>query len=83
MPWHFKMTTDKLPVFLRGDDCWAKCDCITTVSLARLDRAKGGKCPNTGKRLYIVPTVYSMDLAGIKIAILHHLGMMDLISKPT
>ena len=81
-PWHHKMTNDKLPEFMRKNDWWAKCDCVTTVSFARLDRVKGGKCPNTGKRLYVTPTVYTEDLRQIKLAILSHFGMQDLIPKP-
>jgi uncharacterized protein YifN (PemK superfamily) len=79
--WHYKMTTDKLPEFLRKKgEWWAKCDCITHVSFARLDRIQAGKCPNTGKRLYQSPKAYGIDLKAIKLAVAYHLGISDLIS---
>ena len=79
--WHHKMTHDKLPEKLRNmaGDWWAKCDCLTSVSLARLERIRNGRCPNTGKRLYITPKLYGADLDAIKLAVINHLGMMDLI----
>jgi uncharacterized protein YifN (PemK superfamily) len=75
------MTRDKLPEKIRDKgDWWAKCDCITTVSFARLDRIHTGRCAATGKRLYVAPKVYGPDLQAIKVAIINHLGMADLIS---
>ena len=78
-PWHYAMTRDKLPRFMQANNWRAKCDCLTTVALSRLERCRAGKCPNTGKRLYDTPTVFSDDLRGIQAAILSHLAMKHLI----
>jgi hypothetical protein len=83
LPWHHKMDRDKLPKVMQGNDWWAKCDCLASVSFVRLDRIKAGKCPNTGKRLYDTPAVCKTDLFAIKVAVMNHLGMSDLISAPT
>ena len=78
--WHHKMTRDKLPQKLRNmGDWWAKCDCITTVSFERLDRISNGKDIN-GKRLYVSPPTYAADLAAIRLCVINHLAMTDLIS---
>ena len=77
--WHHKMTLAKLPVHMQKSDWWAKCDCIATVSFHRLDRIKAGKDPNTGKRIYLSPKVFTDDLLAIKMAVVTHLGFSDLI----
>ena len=78
-PWHHKMTRDKLPAKMQTNDWWAKCDCLASVSFARLDRLKAGKDPRTGKRIYEVPKIYGEDLSAIKKAVIHHLALSDLI----
>ncbi len=40
-PWNRMLI--HVPSFLPQHDWWIKCDCITTVALFRLDRAKTGK----------------------------------------
>jgi uncharacterized protein YifN (PemK superfamily) len=82
-PWHHRMdfSSPTIPACLKGNDWWAKCDCLATVSFARLDRIRAGKCPNTGKRLFASPRVCTRDEIGIKMGIVSHLGMSDLISK--
>jgi mRNA interferase MazF len=78
--WHHKLDRNKLPVRLRDKgDWWAKCDCITTVSFARLDRISNGRCPATGRRIYEAPKLYSEDLKGVRAAVIAHLAMTDLI----
>ena len=42
-PWHYAMTRDKLPRFMQANNWWAKCDCLTTVALSRLERCRAGK----------------------------------------
>ncbi|MEX0704262.1 MAG: type II toxin-antitoxin system PemK/MazF family toxin [Planctomycetales bacterium] len=81
--WHHKMTFDKLPKPMQTNDWWAKCDCIASVCFSRLDRIKVGKDPNTGRRIYDSPTVYGKDLHSIKMALMDHLGMLDLILPRT
>ncbi len=43
--------------------CWAKCDMVATVSLARLDRVKGPK------RQYVVPVLPAADFEAIRRAV--------------
>lgn len=77
-PWHAKMTREKMPASLRGKECWAKCDCVATVSFARLDRIRH-KHPQTGARVYSSPKLYQPDLDAIREALLSYFGMADLI----
>lgn len=53
----------------RGVSCWAKCDMLSTVSLARLDRCKAGR----GR--YVVPKLPDVDFAAIRLAVAIALGV--------
>lgn len=66
---HYEVSQGSLPNSLQGDPCWAKCDMIGTVALWRLDRIMNGKCPTTGKRIYLSHRISQVDLEGIKQAI--------------
>jgi mRNA interferase MazF len=68
---HVEMSTDSLPKSLRHERCWAKCDMVSHVALSRLDRIMDGKCPTTGKRLYVAPQITSVDLELIRDALRH------------
>ena len=57
--------------------CWAKCDMVATVSLARLDRVM--RRDRGGKRTYVVPVLSDADLAAVRRAVasaldLAHIG---------
>jgi mRNA interferase MazF len=67
--WHWEMSLDSLPPTLRDERCWAKCDMVTCVALSRLDRVKAGKCPRTGKRLFVSYKVTVADLEQIRIGL--------------
>ena len=49
--------------------CWAKCDMVATVSLARLDRVKG---PG---RQYVVPVLPTADFEAIRRAVANGLNL--------
>jgi uncharacterized protein YifN (PemK superfamily) len=49
--------------------CWAKCDMVATVALARLDRCKAGKGH------YVSPQITQGDLAAIRAAVAIALGV--------
>lgn len=49
--------------------CWAKCDMLATVSLARLDRYK------VGPRQFVVPALPAADFDAICKAVLNALGL--------
>lgn len=55
--------------------CWAKCDMLATVSLARLDRFK------VAPRQYLAPTLPAADFQAIRKAVLSALGLTDLASQ--
>jgi mRNA interferase MazF len=62
---HWEMSPMSLPASLRGDRCWAKCDMVSCVGFARLDRIMDGKCPNTGRRVYVAPEILPIDFQEI------------------
>jgi uncharacterized protein YifN (PemK superfamily) len=75
--WHHELRESSLPVCLRGSRHWAKCDMVITVAFWRLDRVRVGKHPTTGKRMYITHVVCPEDLAAIRAAVLHGLGLFS------
>ncbi|NLS95397.1 MAG: hypothetical protein GXX96_24915 [Planctomycetaceae bacterium] len=79
-PCHHEMQDASLPLSFRGRRTWAKCDMLTTVGYWRLDRVQIGKHPTTGNRMYVSQVVSPEDLAGIRRAILHVLGLGGLTS---
>ena len=67
-PHHHELSANPLPG--KGTvTCWAKCDMIATVSLARLDRYKAAK------RQYVVPTLLEADFEAIRQAVVSALGL--------
>lgn len=75
---HREMRDVSLPLKYRGSRMWAKCDMVTTVAFARLDRVRQGKHPTTGKRMYSAKPVCHEDLTAIQEAVLHVLGLSHL-----
>lgn len=51
--------------------CWAKCDMVATVSLARLDRFKAER------RRYVAPSLPASDFQAIRLAVRSALGLQD------
>lgn len=49
--------------------CWAKCDMIATVSLARLDRYK------VARRQFVAPSLPEPDFKAIQAAVISALGL--------
>ena len=74
-PYHVEMSVESLPKSLRGERCWAKCDMVSCVAAWRLDRIKDGKCPKTGRRLYVAPEISANDLEQIRNALRHVLAL--------
>lgn len=56
--------------------CWAKCDMLATVSLARLDRYR------MAKRQYIVPALPTADLEAIRRAVVIALNLTHIVAVP-
>lgn len=53
--------------------CWAKCDMVATVSLARLDRIKSRD--RKGKRVYGISQLETDEFDAIKVAVRRALGL--------
>ena len=70
---HHKMSAESLTSKLRQTRCWAKCDMLYTVSLARLDRIRERR--PSGKRIYVTGKVTEADMDAIEIAIINGLGL--------
>jgi uncharacterized protein YifN (PemK superfamily) len=66
---HCEMDPLSLPTSKRGKRCWAKCDMASHVGFHRLDRVMDGKCPRTGKRIYVNHFVLPEDLEQIRKAL--------------
>lgn len=68
--YHWQVSPESLPPHLAAKGTWwAKCDMITTVAFARLDRVRDGKDAN-GKRLYSHKCISAADLRAIHNCIL-------------
>lgn len=76
--WHHLMSEDSLPESLQAEAHWAKCDMISTVSFARLDRVRNGR-DAAGKRLYVAHQVSRNDLTAMELCVLKSLCMMHLL----
>ncbi|MBO9579866.1 MAG: type II toxin-antitoxin system PemK/MazF family toxin [Sphingobium sp.] len=57
---------------------WAKCDMVATVALARLDRFRDGRHAGGGARRFTTGKVSDLQLAEIRKAMLHGLGLSSL-----
>ena len=75
-PFHHRMNPNSLPGWLAEKECWAKCDMLYTLSLARFRRIILGKDPG-GKRIYANKTVTEDDLEAIRRGVMVALGMVE------
>lgn len=66
--YHHQLSANPLPGNAAAA-CWAKCDMIATVSLARLDRVK------IAKRQFAAPVLPAADYAAIQAAVVIALGL--------
>lgn len=73
MDFHHKMDEASLTPKLKETDCWAKCDMIYTVGLARLDRIK--EKDKNNKRIYTTGKVTGEDMLAIEKAVMSGLGL--------
>ena len=67
-----------LPKPFEAPQMWAKCDMVATVALSRLDRFRDGRAGGGGGRRYRTGKVDDNQLAEIRKAILHGLGLGSL-----
>ncbi|HVY34087.1 MAG TPA: type II toxin-antitoxin system PemK/MazF family toxin [Caulobacteraceae bacterium] len=73
--YHHELSVNPLPG-RAAVTCWAKCDMLATVSLARLDRYK------VSKRQYVVPAVADADFEAIRRAVVNALDLAYIHSVP-
>lgn len=73
LPFVYKMSKNYHPQEDDGLDCWAKCDMVTNLSCTRLNGFK------VGRRKWEYPIVLPHDLHGIRMAVIHGLGLAALI----
>ena len=62
--WHYQLSEKSLPASLRSEECWAKCDMITSVSTTRLDRVKNGR---QRANFFILEDDFAEIIKGIKV----------------
>ncbi len=72
---HHELAANPLPG-KSGVRCWAKCDMLATVSLARLDRVKGPK------RQFVVPVLPAADFEAIRRAVAKALDLTHILGVP-
>lgn len=78
-PHHCAITLERpLPRPYDSPEAWAKCDMLATVALIRLDRFRDGRVSRGGSRKYRTGNVSAPQLAEIRKAILHGLGLGSL-----
>jgi uncharacterized protein YifN (PemK superfamily) len=70
--YHHKISENPLPD--KTTVCWAKCDMIATVSLARLDLYQLARLPD-GTRQYVTPVVDAADFDEIQKCVKSVLGL--------
>jgi len=73
-PFCYKLSKNYHPEEPDDLDCWAKADLVMSVSYQRLSPFK------TDRRKYVYPTLGATDIKGVRLAIVHGLGLHSLIS---
>ena len=73
LPFVYKLSRNYHPGELDSLDCWAKCDMVMNISLARLDGFK------VGRRKWEIPSMSDTDLNGVRCGVLYGLGLGHLI----
>lgn len=68
---HHPLPFNPVPVY-KGTQCWAKCDMIATVSIARMDRLKD-------KQVRVTPQIPQADLAAIQLCVVKALQLQNVI----
>jgi len=71
---HHRLDPMSLPGSLRHVETWAKCDMVTTVSLARLDRVADGRGPGNVRK-YVTVKISEEDFSSIRKGILSAVGL--------
>ncbi len=73
-PFHVRLSKNYHPQEDDGLACWAKCDLLMNVSIARLNGFK------IGRRKWAHPQISGNDLRAVRHGILHALGMGNLLN---
>lgn len=70
---HYQLPRNPVPAH-KGKTCWAKCDMLATVAIARMDRLKKG-----WER--VTPEVSAADLEAIRLGVVNALQLKNTILK--
>lgn len=70
------------PAPYEGKIKWAKCDMLATLSYTRMQLPYTGRDKVTGKRKYLQIVLSSEELARVRTAMLHALGLESLTKEP-
>jgi uncharacterized protein YifN (PemK superfamily) len=70
---HYELPRNPVPAH-KGKTCWAKCDMLATVAIARMDRLKKG-----WER--VTPEVTAADLEAIRLGVVNALQLKNTILK--
>lgn len=73
---HHELSVNPLPTN-QGTTCWAKCDMVATVSIARLDRIKIIR--QFGKREYMIPTIAALEFEAIRLCVVNALNLHKVV----
>lgn len=73
---HHELSVNPLPAN-QDTLCWAKCDMVATVSIARLDRIKVIK--PFGKREYVIPTIAALEFEAIRLCVVNALNLQKVV----
>jgi mRNA interferase MazF len=69
LPYVYKLSKNYHPNSDQDLPCWAKCDLVMNISVARLDAFK------VGRREYVYPTLTPEDLKAVRKAVMAGLGL--------
>ncbi len=72
-PFHVQLSRNYHPQEEDDLACWAKCDLLMNISVARLNGFK------TGRRKWVHPQATGEDLAAVRHGVIHALGLGSLL----
>lgn len=70
-PHHYKLPFNPVPAS-KGVNCWAKCDLVATLSIARMDRLKD-------RHVRVIPHIAQADLDAIRLGVVNAMQLQNVI----
>ena len=75
LDYHVRVNEQGLPLSLRSQETWAKCDMLYTLCIDRLDRVRAGRDRATGQRIYETGRLSIEEIAKVRRAVSFALGL--------